>query len=41
MFKLSENIAQTGDKPAEGKPAPAGAPETAPAPEAKPVDQVI
>ena len=41
MFKLSENIAQTGEKPAEGQPAPAGAPETAPAPEAKPVDQVI
>lgn len=41
MFKLSENIAQTGEKPADGQPAPAGAPETAPAPEAKPVDQVI
>ena len=41
MFKLSENIAQTSDKPAEGQPAPAGAPEAAPAPEAKPVDQVI
>ena len=41
MFKLSENIAQTGEKPAEGQPAPAGAPEAAPAPEAKPVDQVI
>lgn len=41
MFKLSENIAQTGEKPAEGQPAPAGAPETDPAPEAKPVDQVI
>ena len=42
MFKLSENIAQTGDKPADGgNAAPAGAPETAPAPSAKPVDQVI
>ena len=41
MFKLSENIAQTGEKPADGQPAPAGAPESAPAPEAKPVDQVI
>lgn len=41
MFKLSENIAQTGEKPAEGQPAPAGEPKTAPAPEAKPVDQVI
>ena len=41
MFKLSENIAQTGEKPSEGQPAPAGAPESAPAPEAKPVDQVI
>lgn len=43
MFKLSENIAQTGDKPADGgNAAPDRTPEQTPDPEARPaVDQVI